>query len=147
MPKRTFTFPNSLITRVVDGDTMYVDASWEQPFFVRPAVYPIVLRIAGIDCEPGGLSAPAKQWTAKGERAYLRAAGLIEGKRLTVVTYEHYAYGGPDGTVGDWVGDIYVPTPESVIYGPSDEIALSTILLTEELAVPYDGKGKRPSAS
>jgi endonuclease YncB( thermonuclease family) len=76
-----------------------------------------------------------------GERAYHRVQDLVEGKRLTVVTYEQYAYGGPQGTVGEWVGDIILTdVPE---WGTG---TLAAILLAEGLAVPYDGKGKRPSA-
>lgn len=137
---RTFTFPNSLITRTVDGDSHDVEAVWEQPFYVRPAVYPIRLRIAGVDCWPGGLEAQRTgKATELGMRAYGRALELVAGKRLTVVTYEQYAYRGPKGTVGEWVGDIVLPFSAA-------GVLLSRILLDEGLALPYDGKGKRPTA-
>lgn len=143
MANRTFTFPDSLIERVVDGDSMRVLARWEKPFYIHPEDYPIALRIAGVDCEPGGPAA-GKQRTEKGQAAYVRAHELTQYKRLTVVTYEQYAYGGPQGTIGEWVGDIMVPWAVDGV--PGAVMALSTILLAEGLAVPYDGKGKRPSA-
>jgi endonuclease YncB( thermonuclease family) len=137
---RTFDFPNALVERSVDGDSHDVTVFWEMPFFVGAVPMPIRLRIAGIDCEPGGPDAGKKR-TALGEAAYVRARELVEGKRLHVVTYEPYAYRGPDRRLGEWVGDVEV---RQFAGAP---VWLSALLLAEGLAVPYDGKGKRPSAA
>lgn len=150
MSDKTFTFPGSFITRVVDGDSLRVDAPWvtEQPFYARPSrtEYPIALRVAGVDCDPGGTVAEqTHKATVIGRRAYERTRELTEGKTLTVVTYEQYAYRGPKGTVGEWVGDVQIPYNDRDLPVGAWQW-LSTILLDEGLAVPYDGKGKRPSA-
>jgi endonuclease YncB( thermonuclease family) len=128
---KTFTFPNSLIERSLDGDSHDVIAEWEEPFFILPARYPIRLRIGGVDC-----------WdkeTPRGQKALERARELVEGKRLTIETRRLYAYGGPDKKLGEWVGDI-MATLET-----GTTMWLSQILLAEGLALPYDGKGKRPT--
>lgn len=133
--KRTFSFPGSIITSITDGDTMRARAQWEQPFYIEPAIYPIALRIAGIDAWP------REDVEHRGAECYHRVQELVLARSVTIVTYEQYAYRGPRGTIGEWVGDIYVL---HTMVDSGDQL-LSKILLAEGLAVPYDGKGKRPS--
>lgn len=133
--KRIFTFPGSLIPQVTDGDTMRARLQWEMPLYVEPQWYPIALRIAGIDAWP------REDTEHRGAEAYDRVSQLTFGRPVTIVTYEQYAYRGPRGTLGEWVGDVYI------LHTMADggDVLLSKILLREGLAVPYDGKGKRPS--
>lgn len=138
MTGRTFDFPATLIERAVDGDSLEATVMWENPFYIGSTPMPILLRVAGVDCWD--------KTTPRGIAAAARTAQLCEGRILPAVTFGPYTYGvGSRHRLGEWVGDVYVPTPDSVVYGPSDAVALSVILLTERLAMPYDGKGKRPT--
>jgi hypothetical protein len=62
---------------------------------------------------------------------------------LHVQTFGPYTYGvGTRARLGEWVGDVILISPDGY---PGSVAALSRILLSEGLALPYDGKGKRPT--
>jgi endonuclease YncB( thermonuclease family) len=126
---RTFDFPTTLIERAVDGDSLEVTALWEMPFYIGPTPLPILLRVAGVDCWDSK--------TPRGAAAKARTAQLCEGRTLHVQTFGPYTYGvGTRARLGEWVGDVFLTTPPKM---------LSWALLDEGLALPYDGKGKRPT--
>jgi endonuclease YncB( thermonuclease family) len=132
---RTFDFPTTLIERAVDGDSLEVTALWEMPFYIGPTPLPILLRVAGVDCWDKG--------TPRGAAAKARTRDLCEGRTLHVQTFGPYTYGvGTRARLGEWVGDVILISPDGY---PGAAAALSRILLAEGLALPYDGKGKRPT--
>lgn len=135
---RTFDFPVALVERAVDGDSLEVTCFWEMPFYIGAVPMPIRLRVAGVDCW-------AKE-TPRGAAAKARTAQLCEGKTLHVQTYGAYTYGvGTSRRLGEWMGDVLVPVDFIDDVGSSARIPLSHVLLDEGLALPYDGKGKRPT--
>jgi endonuclease YncB( thermonuclease family) len=132
MPGRTFDFPQAFIERAVDGDSLEVTAQWEMPFYVGPIPLPILLRVAGVDCWDKN--------TPRGQAAKARTRELCEGRTLHVQTFGPYTYGvGTRARLGEWVGDVLLPLL------PMPDGRLSRVLLSEGLALPYDGKGKRPT--
>jgi endonuclease YncB( thermonuclease family) len=134
---RTFDFPTTLIERAVDGDSLEVTALWEMPFYIGPTPLPILLRVAGVDCWDSK--------TPRGAAAKARTAQLCEGRTLHVQTFGPYTYGvGTRARLGEWVGDVLFTIPQAVEAGAGDR-RLSDILLAEGLALPYDGKGRRPT--
>lgn len=134
MPGRTFDFPHTLIERAVDGDSLEVTASWEMPFYVGSIPLPILLRVAGVDCWDSK--------TPRGAAAKARTRELCEGRTLHVQTYGPYTYGvGTRARLGEWVGDVLIPAE----LNPTSLVHLSRVLLAEGLALPYDGKGRRPT--
>lgn len=124
----SWSWPGSLVTGVIDGDTVDVQVKRDIGFGGQ-VQFPVRLRLNRID-------ASAKS-TAIGARAAARVRDLIGGRTVDLETLKPYAYGGPTDTPGEWMTEITLP----------DGRNLSDVLLAEGLAVSYDGKVKRPSAT
>lgn len=118
-------WPNSVITRVVDGDT--VNATLTRDIgFCGKVVFPVRLRLNRINTEPVR--------TARGKLARARVLALTAGAQLHVVTSKGYKYGAPDGMSGEWMAEVLLP----------DGRNLSDLLVAEALAVYWNGQGPRP---
>jgi endonuclease YncB( thermonuclease family) len=117
-------WPNSLATRIVDGDTF--DALVRRDLgFGGSCQFPIRLRLNRINTQP------AK--TALGVAATQRAKELmIVGPVLAIDTYRTYKYGG--GEVPEWMAEVTLPDARNV----------SDVLVAEGLALYWDGTGPRP---
>jgi endonuclease YncB( thermonuclease family) len=118
-------WPDSVITRVIDGDT--VDATVVRDIgFEGKVSFPVRLRLNRINAEP--------LKTAKGKLARARVLALITGARLQIVTGKGYKYGAPDGKAGEWMAEVVLPNGRN----------LSDLLVDEGLAIYWDGQGPRP---
>lgn len=118
-------WPDSSITRVIDGDT--VDATLTRDIgFEGKVSFPVRLRLNRINAEP--------LKSAKGKLARARVLALTVGVRVQIVTGKGYKYGAPVGKSGEWMAEIVLP----------DGRNLSDLLVTEALAVYWDGQGSRP---
>lgn len=129
-------WPGSRITAATDGDTVraevtkatVVDLGFGIPQTVS-TTFPVALRLARIDT-------PAKS-TPAGKRALARVVELTTGQVVHITTKKHYTYAAPeDLALNEYMAEVVLPNGRN----------LSDVLLAEGLAVPYDGKGKRPSA-
>jgi endonuclease YncB( thermonuclease family) len=123
-----WSWPGSVIARVLDGDT--VDAMLTRDLgFEATATFPVRLRLNRINADP--------VHTDKGFRAKSRVLGLTAGAKLLITTGKGYKYGAPDGKTGEWMAEVALP----------DGRNLSDVLVAEGLAVHWDGQGPRPDAS
>jgi endonuclease YncB( thermonuclease family) len=124
-----WSWPQSLIVRVVDGDTL--DAVVTRDLGFNGTVsWPVRLRLNRVN-------APALK-TAAGRRAHLRAAELLPaGSRADLLTVKPYKYSGPAGMAGEWMCEVTLP----------DGRNLSDTLVAEGHAVFWDGNGPRPADS
>jgi endonuclease YncB( thermonuclease family) len=119
-------WPRTLITRVVDGDT--VDALVTRDLgFNGTVTFPVRLRIIGVNT-------PAMS-TRKGKTAAAFVTALVDGARVDVTTLKPYKYGGPATAVGEWMAKIVLP----------DGNDLSALMIEHGHAVAWDGTGPRPS--
>ena len=120
-----WSWPNSTITRVLDGDT--VEACLTRDIgFEGSVTFPVRLRLNRINADP------AK--SDRGFRAKARLLTLTAGRRLTVITGRGYKYGAPAGKTGEWMAELVL----------ADGCNLSDLLVAEGLAVYWDGQGPRP---
>jgi endonuclease YncB( thermonuclease family) len=118
-------WPDSAITRVIDGDT--VDATVVRDIgFEGKVSFPVRLRLNRINAEP--------LKTAKGKLARARVLALTAGVRLQVVTSKGYKYGAPEGKAGEWMAEVVLPDGNNV----------SDVLVAERLATHWNGQGPRP---
>jgi endonuclease YncB( thermonuclease family) len=123
-----WSWPDSRILRVVDGDTL--DALVRVPIgFGGWVQLPVRLRLARIN-------APAASTVGGGlARAYLISLLPVPPATVNLTTLKPYKYGGVDGQVGDWVAEVTLPDGRNV----SDE------MVTAGHAAPWNGSGSRPS--
>jgi len=121
-------WPNTVITRVIDGDT--VEAMLTRDLgFEASATFPVRLRLNRINAEPSNRD--------KGFRCAGRVLALTAGVRVAVTTGKGYKYGAPDGKTGEWMAEVVLP----------DGRNLSDLLVAEGLAVYWDGRGARPDGA
>lgn len=119
-------WPNTVISRVLDGDSVDADLVNEHVGFGVQASFPMRLRLNRINAAPSS--------TTKGKQAKARVLALTAGLRLHVVTGKGYKYGAPDGKAGEWMAEVQLP----------DGRNLSDLLVAENLATYWDGQGPRP---
>jgi endonuclease YncB( thermonuclease family) len=120
-------WPNSVITNVVDGDT--IDARLTRDIgFGGTTTFVVRLRLNRIN-------APAKS-SAVGKKA-LAAVNTHVGETVTIETRKPYKFGGPDKSPGEWMAEVTL----------SDGTNLSDWLVTNYLAVLWDGEGPRPEVA
>jgi len=123
-----WSWPNSTVARVIDGDT--VEACLTRDIGFEGSVsFPVRLRLNRINAEPVK--------SDKGFRAKARLLALTAGVKLTITTGRGYKYGAPAGKTGEWMAELVLP----------DGRNLSDLLVAEGLAVHWDGLGTRPDNS
>lgn len=118
-------WPNTELIRVVDGDTIDVLLTRDLGFGGK-ATFPVRLRLNRINAPKDG--------SDKGKQAHARVTEVIGGQRVNVTTVKTYKYGGPDDELGEYMAEVVVPNGTNV----------SDMLVTEELAVYWNGNGPRP---
>lgn len=118
-------WPNTKLIRVVDGDTIDVLLTRDLGFG-GTVTFPVRLRLNRIN-------AP-KDRTARGMRSHARVVEAIGDQLISVTTIKPYKYGGPADDLGEYMAEIHLPNGTNV----------SDLLVTEELAVYWNGKGPRP---
>lgn len=123
-----WSWPNTIISRVVDGDSVDADLVNEHVGFGVRLVFPMRLRLNRINAAPSS--------TATGRRAKARVLALTSGVRLHVMTGKGYKYGAPEGKTGEWMAEIQLPEGGN----------LSDLLVAEALATYWNGQGPRPDA-
>lgn len=121
-------WPNTVISRVIDGDSVDADLVNEHVGFGVRLVFPMRLRLNRINAQPVS--------TAAGKQAKARVLALTAGVRLHVVTGRGYKYGAPEGRTGEWMAEVRLP----------DGRNLSDLLVAEHLATYWNGTGPRPDA-
>jgi endonuclease YncB( thermonuclease family) len=120
-------WPNSVITNVVDGDT--IDARLTRDIgFGGTTTFIVRLRLNRIN-------APAKSTTV-GKQAKAALDHLL-GQTVTIETRKPYKYGGPDSSPGEWMAEV------TNALG----VNLSDWMVSQGFAVPWDGTGERPEAA
>jgi endonuclease YncB( thermonuclease family) len=124
-----WTWPDSIISRVVDGDTIEADLVNRNVGFGLIVTIPVRLRLNRIN------AAPCRY--PRGQQCKARVLALTAGARVHITTGKGYKYGAPDGRVGEWMAEVLL----------SDGRNLSDLLVTEQLAVYWDGQGARPDSS
>lgn len=124
-----WTWPNSVISRVIDGDTVEATLSNANVGFGSVITFPVRLRLARINADPVR--------TERGFRCKSRVLALTAGARVTITTGRGYKYGAPEGKTGEWMAEVILPDGQN----------LSDLLVAEALAVHWDGQGPRPDAT
>lgn len=120
-----WTWPDSVIARVVDGDS--VDALLTRDIgFEGKVAFPVRLRLNRINADPVK--------SDKGFRAKARVLAETAGVRVQIATGKGYKYGAPEGKTGEWMAEIVLP----------DGRNLSDLLVAEGLACYWNGQGPRP---
>lgn len=121
-------WPNSVITNVVDGDS--IDARVRRDMGFGGVVEFIVrLRLNRIN-------APAKS-TILGKEALVFVQTRVGAQVVQIQTLKPYKYGGPDKSPGEWMAEVTLP----------DGTNLSDLLVSWGHAVYWDGNGPRPDDS
>lgn len=123
-----WSWPGTVIARVLDGDTVEADLISSNVGFGVSITFPVRLRLNRINTDPVK--------TATGARARARVLELTAGVRLFITTGKGYKYGAPAGTSGEWMAEVRLP----------DGRNLSDLLVGEGLACYWDGQGPRPDA-
>ncbi len=121
-------WPDSVISRVLDGDTIEADLVNRHVGFGLIITFPTRLRLNRINAEPC--------IRGRGQRCKARVLALTAGARLHITTDKGYKYGAPEGRIGEWMAEVLLP----------DGRNLSDVLVTEQLAVYWSGQGPRPDA-
>lgn len=119
-------WPNTTITKVVDGDTIDAHLTCDIGF-EGSVTFPARLRINRINA-PKSSSKAGKATKAAVEKAVL---GCI----VEIITVKGYKYGAPEGMTGEYMAEVKLPTGEN----------LSDLLVSQGLAVYWDGNGPRPA--
>lgn len=114
----TWEWPGSSIVRVIDGDSFVAVVSRDLGFN-GTATFQQKLRLNRINCPPVA--------TARGKAARDAVVGLVSGS-LMIRTVGPYKYG------DEWMAEVYL----------ADGRNLSDVLVSEDLAVYWDGTGPRP---
>lgn len=123
-----WAWPNSFVVRVVDGDTL--DAVVTRDIgFEGKVTFPVRLRLNRIN------TAPVR--TDRGLRAKARLLALTAGAPVHITTGKGYKYGAPEGKTGEWMAEIAL----------ADGANVSDLLVTEGLAVYWNGQGPRPDGA
>jgi endonuclease YncB( thermonuclease family) len=120
MSKVPWSWPDSVVTRVIDGDSLVARVTRDLGFHGE-AVFETRLRLNRIN-------AP-KLSTPHGKDAAARVAELVATALLMIETVEPYKYG------DEWMAEITFP----------DGRNLSDQLVREGYAVYWDGTGPRPA--
>lgn len=118
-----WSWPNSIITDVIDGDTVDVIVTRDLGFGGK-ASFPIRLRLNRINA-PSLSNAPGKF-----AREVLIA--LVGGSPVLIDTYRTYKYGG--GKVPEWMAEITLVDGRNA----------SDAMVSSGNAVYWDGTGPRP---
>ena len=122
-----WAWPRTKVLRVVDGDTLDVLVSRDMGFGAF-ASFPIRLRLARINAPT--LTSPA------GKAARNRLVQLLDAPAVDIVTLKPYKYGGGGaGSVGEYMAEVTLPDGRNA----------SDVMVTEGHAVPWSGRGPRPS--
>lgn len=114
-----WTWVNSTVVRVVDGDTIVAQLTMDIGFYGSVS-YQQKLRLARINCP--AMSTPAGKTAA----AYTTLA--TQGVPLLIVTAKPYKYG------GEWMAEVTLPDGQN----------LSDLLVSSNNAVLWDGHGPKP---
>lgn len=127
----TWSWPQSQILRVVDGDTIDALVTRDLGFGGR-VTFPVRLRLNRIN-------APSDTSDNGRKSAALVGSLLPLSTAVTIETVGAYKYG-QDGTKaqelnGEWMAEVTLP----------DGRNLSDVLVASGAAVYWDGQGKRPS--
>lgn len=127
MTDTTWTWPNSKIVRVIDGDT--IDASVTRDLgFGGVATFVVRLRLNRVN-------APSLS-TAAGKAAEHYLSDCVAGDPVaTITTVKPYKYGGPDGSPGEWMAEVV----------DRRAVNLSDAMVNAGHAVYWDGQGARPA--
>lgn len=121
----TWTWPNSTVTAVVDGDTF--DARVTRDIgFGGTTTFLVRLRLNRINAPK--LSSEA----GKSARARLRAL-VTPAQYAQIETLKPYKYGGPDSSPGEWMAEVVV-----------NGMNVSDLMVSSGHAVYWDGEGPRP---
>lgn len=119
-------WPNAVIDRVVDGDT--IDAHVTRDIgFEGTVTFPVRLRLNRIN-------AP-KSSSEAGRVTRARLIELLIGHEVHLTTVKGYKYGAPNEKTGEYMAEILLP----------DGGTVSDLLVREGLAVYWDGTGPRPA--
>ena len=119
-------WPNTVITRVIDGDTIDAHLTCDIGF-EGSVTFPARLRLNRINA-PKSSSKAGKATKAAVEQAVL--GGVVE-----VVTVKGYKYGAPEDMTGEYMAEVRLPNGDNL----SDE------LVQRGLAVYWNGVGPRPA--
>lgn len=124
-----WSWPNSKVTRVIDGDSLTAILTKRNDlgfYITNETQFPVRLRLNRIN------TPPIK--TTEGHQAALFLTGLLLNVDLPVLilTYKGYKYGG--GDVPEWMAEIILPSAENV----------SDLMVSKGYAVYWDGEGPRP---
>lgn len=120
-----WSWPGTLITTVIDGDTIGAVVRRDAGFNTWIS-FPVRLRLNRVN-------AP-KASSVKGRLATARVRELTADVPVLVTTLKPYKYSGPAHTTGEWMAEVTLP----------DGRNLSDLLVAEQLAVFWDGQGPRP---
>ena len=129
-----FIWPDSTFIRAIDADTLEFELSIDVGFG-RILTTPVQrLRLAGVDCWPKA--------TPKGKTALelVESACKRSSGHIRVVTLKPYKYGG-SGPAAEWMCEAWIPDDAREPFFRS----LAQMLLDADLALPYDGRGPRPT--
>lgn len=121
----SWTWPDSVITRVIDGDTIEARVSRDMGFGGR-AEFIVRLRLNRIN-------APAIKYDL-GRRAQAWLTILLRDAIVTIETLKPYKYGGPDDSPGEWMCEVTTAKGQNV----------SDLMVQAGYAVYWDGEGTRP---
>jgi endonuclease YncB( thermonuclease family) len=124
-----WAWPDSIISRVIDGDTIEADLINRNVGFGLVITFPVRLRLNRINAEPCQHQ--------NGMKCKARLLELTAGNRVNIATGKGYKYGAPPGKLGEWMAEIWLP----------DGRNLSDVLVAERLAVYWDGQGPRPDTA
>lgn len=124
-----WSWPNSTITRVIDGDTISAHVTRDLGFG-GTASFEVRLRLNRINCPPAS--------TVEGKAATAFVTDFVMSAVAPIVvlieTEKPYKYGGPDDSPGEWMAEVTLP----------DGSNLSDQLVAARLAVYWNGQGPRP---
>ena len=116
---------NVVFTRVIDGDTVAVQALW----LPDPLKKEISIRIYGVDTPEKGFRAKCKSEDNRGQAATVFTKSMVDGstkRQMVLMDWDKYG--------GRVLGDLYLETGENV----------AEILIHGGWARPYRGEKKKP---
>jgi endonuclease YncB( thermonuclease family) len=122
-------WPDSIICRVIDGDTVEADLVNRHVGFGLIVTFPVRLRLNRINAQPSQ--------HAHGRLCKARVLALTAGARVHITTGKGYKYGAPADRIGEWMAEVLL----------GDGRNLSDVLVAEGLAVYWDGQGPRPDCA
>lgn len=125
-------WPQSRIHNVVDGDT--VDSKLTKVIDVGFTIdatitLPMRLRLARINA--------ARSSSKAGKRAKELVITKTSNVEVHITTLKSYKFGGPENAVAEYMAEVTLPDGQN----------LSDLLVSEGLAVYWDGEGARPADS